>query len=569
MPMTTNSHIPEVYRAERAQTQIDTIANNHYERMLELSPETATIAGRKGRETEYDDYSPAGISLTIQAIKDTLDALENATVQDEVDEVTLDAMRERLGLSLELHEAGLDAWEINNLASPVQGIRSIFDLMGRETAEDWKNLSGRMGNVPDAINGYIETLEAYRAKGSVAAKRQVETAIEQTSAYIADDGFFAQLTEEIIKNAPELEEEARINGKRAIIGYSELNTYLSEALLPQAPAEDAVGRERYSLYSRQFLGSAVDLDETYAWGVEELDRIIAEQKKVAQEIKPGATIEEAKEILDNDPERTLHGTDALREWMQSLSDAALNFLADDYFEIGGPMRELECMIAPTQEGGIYYTPPAADWSRPGRMWWSVPPGEETFGAWRETSTVYHEGTPGHHLQEAVATAMADTMNQWRANGVWVSGHGEGWALYAERLMEELGYLSDPGDRMGMLDAQRLRAARVVFDIGVHCGLEIPERWAKELGVEGGTWTAETGKKFLDINLDLTDGQRDFEYVRYLGWPGQAPSYKVGQRIWEQLREDARAAGVSDKDFHTRALMLGSVGLDTLKRALSA
>ncbi|MBM7051367.1 MULTISPECIES: DUF885 domain-containing protein [unclassified Rothia (in: high G+C Gram-positive bacteria)] len=566
--MTQLTEIPAAYRVERAETEIDRIANAHYERMLELNPESATVAGRKGRETEYADYSPAGTSLILQAVRDTLDALSEATPVDNIDEVTLDAMQERLGLMVEMHEAGLGEWEINNLASPVQSIRSVFDLMGRDTAEDWVHLSGRMHNVPDAIAGYIETLEAYRAQGKVAAKRQVETAIEQTAAYITEDGFFAQLAKEIAQNAPELADEAKINARRAIIGYSELNTYLTEALLPEAPVEDAVGKKRYSLYSRQFLGSTINLEETYAWGIEELDRIIAEQQKVAEEIKPGSSIEEAKEVLDADPARTLHGTDALREWMQGLSDAALEFLAKDHFDVGGPMRNLECMIAPTQEGGIYYTPPAADWSRPGRMWWSVPPGEDTFGTWRETSTVYHEGTPGHHLQAAVATAMAGTMNEWRANGVWVSGHGEGWALYAERLMEELGYLSDPGDRMGMLDAQRLRAARVVFDIGVHCGFEIPERWVKELKIEPGIWSAETGKKFLDANLDMSVGQRDFEYVRYLGWPGQAPSYKVGQRIWEQLRDKARAAGISDKDFHTRALKLGSVGLDTLKRTLA-
>lgn len=283
--------------------------------------------------------------------------------------------------------------------------------MGRETAEDWANLSGRMKNVPTATSGYMATLDSYRALGKVAAKRQVETAIEQTSAYIADDGFFMQLAAEIAENAPDLADQAYENARYAIAGYSELNTYLREALLPEAPAEDAVGRERYAYYSRQFLGSTIDLDETYEWGVQALERIIAEQEQVAHEISAGASIEEAKRILDNDPARILHGTEALRRWMQSLSDAAVDYLADDYFDIGGSMRELECMIAPTQEGGIYYTPAAADWSRPGRMWWSVPAGEDTFGTWRETSTVYHEGVPGHHLQTAVANAMAESMNE--------------------------------------------------------------------------------------------------------------------------------------------------------------
>lgn len=565
--MTTNTEIPEVYRFEREETDVDRIANAHYRRLLELSPETATINGEKGRETEYDDYSPAGHAAHMEEIRRTLEAINAATPADDIDKVTIDAMNERLGLSLELDEAGLGYWEINNIASPSQGIRSIFDLMNRKTEEDWAHISGRMANVPGAIDGYIETLEAARAEGKISARRQVKIVIEQTDAYIAEDGFFAKLAEEVAEAAPSLADEAQANAKLAIEGYTKLNTYLRETLLPEAPAEDAVGIERYALYSRQFLGATVDLAETYAWGVEELDRIIAEQEEVAQLIKPGASIAEAKEILDADPERQLKGKDALQAWMQEKSDAAVEALKDDYFEIAGPMLNLECMIAPTEEGGIYYTGPSSDWERPGRMWWSVPPGEDSFGTWRETSTVYHEGVPGHHLQIAAATAVQDSLNLWRAQGCWVSGHGEGWALYAERLMEELGFLADPGDRMGMLDAQRLRAARVVFDIGVHCGFEIPERWVKELGVEPGIWDAESGKRFLDVNVDMSEGTRTFEYNRYLGWPGQAPSYKVGQRIWEQLRDAARNRGIADKDFHTQALILGSVGLDTLKRAL--
>ena len=119
------------------------------------------------------------------------------------------------------------------------------------------------------------------------------------------------------------------------------------------------------------------------------------------------------------------------------------------------------------------------------------------------------------------------MNSWRTNMLWVSGHGEGWALYAERLMEELGYLKDPGDRMGMLNAQRMRAARVVFDIGVHCEMPIPAEWAEQLGVEPGTiWTSELGYEFLKLNLDESEGHLRFEFLRYLGWPGQARATRL-------------------------------------------
>lgn len=565
--MTIHPDLPAIFTTNRTQTRVDEIANAYYEKCLELDPASATLEGRKGRETEYADFSPAGTAVDIAVIRETLEQLNQAEITDDIDKVTVDAMQERLGLELELHEAGLGTWEINNIASPIQGIRSVFDLMNRNNEEDWGFIAGRLHHVASALEGYIESLEEAHTRGRVAAVRQIDTAIEQVTAYIADGGFFDALAAEIAEAAPTHADHAKEGAASAKAGYGKLLTYLQETLRPAAPQEDAVGRTRYSLYSRQFVGATLDLEETYAWGVEELDRIIAAQQEVAEEIKPGASIEEAKAALDADPARTLHGTDELQAWMQKLSDEALDFLSKEHFTIEGPLRNLECMIAPTQEGGIYYTGPSADFERAGRMWWSVPEGEDTFGTWREVSTVYHEGTPGHHLQVATATAMAESLNNWRASACWVSGHGEGWALYAERLMDELGYLADPGDRMGMLDAQRLRAARVVFDIGLHCGFEIPQRWVDELDIEPGVWDAESGYRFLEANLDMSEGQRRFEFLRYLGWPGQAPSYKVGERLWLQLREDARAAGVSDRDFHTRALMLGSVGLDTLKRAL--
>ncbi len=157
------------------------------------------------------------------------------------------------------------------------------------------------------------------------------------------------------------------------------------------------------------------------------------------------------------------------------------------------MRRIECCIAPTHDGGIYYTGPSEDFSRPGRMWWSVPEGIDDFSTWREVTTVFHEGVPGHHLQIGQTVYRRETLNRWQRLMCWVSGHGEGWALYAERLMDELGYLEDPGDRLGMLDAQALRAARVIVDIGMHLELEIPrdnpfgfhpgERWTPALGLE--------------------------------------------------------------------------------------
>lgn len=129
-------------------------------------------------------------------------------------------------------------------------------------------------------------------------------------------------------------------------------------------------------------------------------------------------------------------------------------------------------------------------------------------------------------------------------------------------MAELGYLDDPADRLGMLDGQRMRAARVVLDIGVHLG-------KKRLDGEG-VWDFDYALAFMGRNVNMPAEFVEFEVNRYFGWPGQAPSYKVGQRIWEQIRDayrEAQGEAFSNKDFHKRALDIGGVGLDTLRMAL--
>ncbi|MGB9034825.1 MAG: DUF885 domain-containing protein [Paeniglutamicibacter sp.] len=550
--------------AVRTPSAIDAVANEYFARLLELVPEFATELGLPGSEAAYSDYSPSGVAAQTAAAREALAKLEPLAPVDAIDATTLDAMNERLGLDIEIAETRRT--ELNNIASPAQDLRAIFDLMPQETSSDYGFIAERMHNLPAAMDGYIASLRDSAARGLVAASRQVKIVISQGREYAKEGGFFDALAAAGTKIDPELGERLSGGAAAANAAYLRLAKMLESELLPLAPETDAVGREYYALMSRRFLGAAVDLEETYAWGVNELANIIKEQERVADQIRPGASIAEAKEILNQDPARQLAGTDALQAWMQEKSDAALLALAGTHFEIPSPMDRIQCMIAPTQEGGIYYTGPSEDFSRPGRMWWSVPEGEDQFTTWSELTTVYHEGVPGHHLQVATAVMSRDTLNDWRRHACWVSGHGEGWALYAERLMHDLGYLADPGDYLGMLDAQRMRAARVVFDIGVHLGLQIPEAWGS------GTWDSESGFAFLEKNLDISAGQLEFEFTRYLGWPGQAPAYKVGQRLWEQIR-DERAARAGDrfdlKAFHTQALGLGSVGLDTLRRALLA
>ena len=559
----------------RPATAVDVVADRYVARLAELSPEFAVYNGLPGRRGELDDYSPEGLTALSDLARSTLHELDSAVPADDVDRVTVAAMRERLGTSLDLAEAGENLRNLNNIESPVQGLRDLFDNLPTGTREDWEDFASALRAVPRALGQYAESLRLARSRGDVAARRQVEAALsqardqagERTSSYTA---LIDRAATADGAPVPEpLAEELRDAAATAREGYARIADVLTGEILPEAGAVDAVGRERYERFSREFLGAVVDLDETYEWGRERLAAIDAEQRAIAERLYgPGTGVREAMDRLNADPARTVHGTAALRDWMQQTSDRAMAALDGVHFDIPAPLRTLECRIAPSATGGIYYTGPSDDFSRPGRMWWSVPAGTEDFATWQERTTVFHEGVPGHHLQVGMQTHLRGELNSWRRLACWVSGHGEGWALYAERLMADLGFQDDPGDRFGMLDSQRLRAARVVLDIGVHLGKERPPELAGLPGVGEGAWDAGSAWAFLRHNVAMEESFLRFELDRYLGLPGQAPSYAVGQRLWEEARDRALAGGTGLKDFHTRALRLGSVGLDVLRQALA-
>ena len=543
---------------ERIPTPVDELAERWLETMLDLSPELHIHLGRPGRESDYTDRSPDGVAAQADAARAMLQRIRGAETHDQTDVITQAELIRTLELEIEQVEAGFWQRDLNVIASPGQDLRDIFDLMETSTDDDWSHVSRRLHNIPAAMTGYLDSLRIGIAAGNVPAVRQVREVASQARKQTGTDSFFAALAQRADVPAS-LQADLDAGARAASEAYGRMVEFLEQELAPHAPAADAVGREHYALASRSFVGAEIDLDETYEWGIEELHRMVSEQEQIADQILPGASVEEAIAHLDGDPSRKLHGTDALQAWMQETSDQAVADLGRTHFDIPAPMRRLECMIAPTQEGGIYYTGPSEDFERAGRMWWSVPEGITEFDTWRELTTVYHEGVPGHHLQLGLATYNSAELNGWRRLN-WNSGHGEGWALYAERLMADLGYLDDPADRLGMLDGQRMRAARVVVDIGVHLGKQKPDG--------SGVWTGDDAFGFMAQHVNMNDSFVRFEVNRYLGWAGQAPSYKVGQRMWEQLRDDWVAANGTDlKEFHRQALAVGSIGLGTLRSTL--
>jgi uncharacterized protein (DUF885 family) len=547
---------------------IDDIANRYVAKASELDPVTASHNGIIGYDDRMTDLSPAGFAARADLDRATINELSQVSVTDEREAVARAAMLERLRTAQEAYSSGDQTSDVNVIDSWIQRVREVFDLMPVDGEQAQHDLAARMTGVPKAYAGLRHTYLQAAERGRVAARRQVAACVRQCAEWSAPGSdFYSGLVRRTNATGPlrgDLEQAA----DAARVATAQLGDFLKNELLPRAPERDAAGRERYTRASQTFLGATIDLDEAYAWGWSEVGRIEAEMRQVVDHIVPGGTVAEAVAALDADPARRISGRQQLRDWMQDFADGSVAELNGTHFDIPEPATRLECMIAPTSFGGIYYTAPSEDWARPGRMWWAIPDGVDDFSTWHEVTTIYHEGVPGHHLQAAEVMVMADKLNRWQRLMCWVSGHGEGWALYAERLMDELGYLADPGNRLGMLDAQMLRAVRVVVDLGVHLELPIP---ADSGWQPGRIWNADLAWNFLSSHVHTSREMLPFELDRYLGWPGQAASYKLGERVWLHARDELRrrkGTAFDLKAFHSHALALGSMGLDPLRDALA-
>jgi uncharacterized protein (DUF885 family) len=501
----------------------------------------------------------------------TLRRLDAATVENDDDRIGAAVLRDRLTMQIEGFESG-HAWrQLSNFDSPITFLRTSFDLSPRDTAEDWEHIAIRMTRVPDALAGFTASLRHGLATGQLAARRQALVCAEQAATLggiggSGDPYFVALAASPDTHGVPS--ERLREGARVASAAYADLARFLREEYAPRAPESDAVGEEAYSLGVRRWLGTSVDLREVYAWGWDELHRIDAERERTAERIAPGVGVEGAIALLRDDPARSLDSVDQLLGFLQELSDRTIAELNGVHFDIPEQIRRIECCAAPPgAAAAMYYTAPSADFSRPGRTWYPNR-GRTRFPLWTEVSTAYHEGAPGHHLQIGLCMTFQDRLTRFQRQLGTYAGHAEGWALYAERLMQELGYLENPDHLLGMLSAQAFRAMRVVVDIGLHLQLEIPRT---ESYLPGHTWDFDTALPFVKRYSEFGGpGFALSELERYCGMPAQAISYKVGERTWLDIRTQLRTRLAGDFDlkrFHMDALHLGSLPLDQLQREL--
>ena len=549
------------------------VADRYVDELVKLDPIEATYLGVPAHEGQLPDFSPEGDEARAQLSRDTLNALDAAEAapggDSDVERRCARLLRERLTAALAVHDTGESLRAISNLHSPVHAVRQVFPLMPTATEDDWAAITQRMRAVPDALAGYRASLAAGLAQKLPAGPRQVATVLGQLDDWVGDGGdtsWFAQF----MADAPSaLGGDPGRAAREATEAVAELREWLRGTYAPGvAGAPETVGRERYARWARYWNGTDLDLEEAYAYGWEEYHRIHAEMRSEAAKILPdAATPWEVLHHLDRHGE-AVEGVDEVRAWLQQVMDEAIEALDGTHFELAERVRRVESMIAPSGSAAApYYTAPSMDFSRPGRTWLPTM-GETRFPVYDLVTTWYHEGVPGHHLQLAQWAHVADQLSRYQTAVGGVSANLEGWALYAERLMDELGFLYNAERRLGYLDAQMMRSTRVIVDIGMHLELRIPSHSSFHPGER---WTPQLAQEFFGMHSGRPADFVESELVRYLGMPGQAIGYKLGERAWLQGRDaarQARGAAFDAKSWHMDALSLGSLGLDDLVAELS-
>ncbi|MFJ2766541.1 DUF885 domain-containing protein [Streptomyces sp. NPDC087300] len=552
------------------------VADAYVDELIALDPITGTFLGVEESNRRLPDTSPAGQEALAHLARTTLARLAEAERQpgaeSEIERRCGRLLRERLTAQLAVHEAEEGLRAVGNLHTVPHQVREIFTVTPTDTEEDWAAVAERLRAVPAAYEGYRSSLALGLERELHAAPRPTDTFIDQLTQWAGPGGADGRgWFEDFAAAGPDaLRAELDAAGRKATEAVVALRDWMRDVYAPAIEGSpDIVGRERYARLSRECNGADLDLDEAYAYGWAEFHRLLGEMRSEAEKILPGAATPWVALAHLDEHGTHIEGVEETKVWLQELMDEAIRQLDGTHFELAERVRKVESRIAPP--GGAaapYYTGPSEDFSRPGRTWLPTM-GETRFPVYDLVSTWYHEGVPGHHLQIAQWAHVAGDLSRYQATVGIVSANAEGWALYAERLMDELGFLTDPERRLGYLDAQMTRALRVIVDIGMHLELAIP---ADSPFHPGERWTPDLAQEFYAAHCSRPAEYVASEMTRYLTIPGQAIGYKLGERAWLLGRENARRRhgdAFDAKAWHMAALSQGSLGLDDLVDELSA
>ncbi|WP_223692932.1 DUF885 domain-containing protein [Leifsonia poae] len=555
------------------------LADRYLAVLAQHEPAAAQALGRAASD-RLGDFS-ADWAVEKRALQETTLAAVDATDPGSLEGVDRNlhaAFRERLASDIALFDTGFTPRLLAPLATPVHEIREAFDDLVVTADSRGDEAIARLARVPEALEQLRGRLEWARAEGGrggfsgtgVAARRQVVEVADQIAAWIDPErvDYFPSIPGDGLD--PRRRDALTAAADDATGAFAAFERYLRDELAPLAPERDAVGEQVYAETARSFLGTALDLDEVYAYGWSELERLVGRSRALAAEILGTAArhtpddVAAAAVALDADDRYALRGTDETTRWLRDRLAATIEAVDGVAFDLPSSVWEVDCVVPTAASGVVYYTPGAPDGSSRSKIVWTLPTGAHSIGSWHEVTSFHHEGVPGHHLEHTINRANP-RLHPWQRYLCEIHGYAEGWAHYSEELSDELGLIRDPAERFGMVLGQIWRAVRIVADIGLHTGRPLPENGF----TAGQVWTTELARTLLVELARVDPVTARFEVDRYLGWPGQALAFKVGAKLWTEARAAAARRGTGLKEFHSRALSFGPMGLAPLNDLLLA
>ena len=547
------------------------LAERYWEWNLETSPTSATHIGDRRYDDRLADISSAARERRYADVERFLSELRelNPEALTGQDHITYLALEEELQDRLDRRVCRLAEWRVDHRNGPQVSLHNLADIQRVEDPSDGEKMVRRWRAMGPYVDAYIQNLRSGLADGLVSNRVTVEYTIEQLRKQLAQpttDWPLATPADQKREGWSEDEEDAFRNELMAAIeervrpSFERLATFLQDEVLPAARTGDRVGlvglplgEECYQVLRRSYTTLDLTAEEIHEIGLQENERIRAEMGVLGQRVFGTSDVGEVQRRLRTDANLHFSTAEEVKSKAEEATARALEAIPSWFGRL--PKAPIVVEEIPSYEAPFttiaYYRRPAADGSRPGTYFINTY-APETRPRYDAEVLAYHEGIPGHHLQLAIAQELTGIPDFRRFQGA--TAFVEGWALYTERLSDEMGLYSGDLDRLGVLSFDAWRASRLVVDTGIHA-----------FG-----WTRQQAIDYMLENTLLAENNVYNEVDRYISWPGQALAYKLGQLEILRLRDQAKEVlgpAFQVQTFHDRVLENGAVSLAVLRTVI--
>lgn len=544
--------------------------DEEWERGMRENPEEASYRGDKRYNDRWTDMSMAAIQARMDGDAKALQRLRaiDRKALSENDQLHYDVF----GWDL---EKAVERQKFREYLRPVsqrggiQNAEGIAEVLPFATVKDYRDWLARMRALPAVIEQTQALMREGAAAGNTPPRVLMERVTGQIQSQIVDDPTKSPFYKPFTKfpdTVPEAERAALQAEAKQVIAdtlvpaYRDFATFFANEYLPKTRTSIAAvdlpdGKAYYDFVAGYFTTTDLSAEQIHQIGLKEVARIRTEMEKVKAEVGFKGTLAEFFQYLRTDPKFFYKTPEELFTAYEAISkriDPQLVKVFKTIPRLPYGVRPIPDNIAPDTTTA-YYQPGAVDGTRAGFYYVNLYK-PDVRPKWEMMALSLHEAVPGHHFQFARGMELPD-VPMFRRIGYFVA-YGEGWGLYAERLGYDMGLYDDPYDRMGQLAYDMWRAVRLVVDTGMHS-----KGWSRDKAIA----------YFMD-NSPKTRQDVVNEIDRYIGWPGQALAYKIGQLKISELRERAsRELGdrFDLRAFNDAVLETGSVPLQALEARIDA